>query len=314
MSLPTIRKIYLLPVLYIVLISLPFVLNKYLIFVLTVSGILAMLAVSWDLLTGYTGQISFCVAAFYGLGAYGSGLLAHYYGFNPWIGIPIGGLITSFFGLLIGFPSLRLKGHFLALATLAFNEVARLFILNERDITRGAMGLYVGGLPGIPTPKETWYFYCMLVLLTIVTGVSYWLVKSPIGVACRAIREDEVGAEAAGINTGNYKLFIFMVSAFFSGVAGAFNAHIVLIIDPAWLYLVRSVEVISMAIFGGIGTIFGPIMGAFILNILSEMLRKYGEFRLIMYGAALIFVVVVIPEGLYGVLQRVYGRLKASFG
>ncbi|MFQ5711931.1 MAG: branched-chain amino acid ABC transporter permease [Candidatus Geothermarchaeales archaeon] len=289
----------------------PFILNRYLVFVLTVSGILAILAVSWDLLTGYTGQISFASAAFYGIGAYASGLLVVNLGISPWIGMFLGGLITGFFGLVIGFPSLRLRGHYLAIATLGFNEVARLFCLNEREITRGALGLYVTGLPGIPKPSEIWYYYLMVVLLSTITFISYKLVKSPIGIACRAIREDEIGAEAAGINTGRYKLFVFMVSAFFSGVAGAFNGHMVLIVDPAWLNLVRSAEVISMAIFGGIGTLFGPILGAFTLHLVSEFLRKYGEFRLILYGIALISVVTIMPQGIMGVLKSSYRRLRA---
>jgi len=280
-----------------------FIRDSYFLYVFVIGGIYALLASSYDFLGGYTGQISFGHAAFFGIGAYTSALLVLYAGISPYFGIFIGGIVAALFGLVIGFPCLRLKGSYLSITTLGFAEIMRLIITNEEEITRGPLGLSVSSLPGVPQGTLSYHifnYYVILIILSVSILIMYTIIKSQVGLCFRAIREDETAAEAAGINIAKYKIIAFVVSSFFAGIAGGFFGHYVLLISPPILSVSTTFMVIAITMFGGLGTLFGPILAAFILTFLNEYLRALMLYRFLIFAIVLITVITFIPQGIMG--------------
>ncbi len=259
----------------------------------------AILAETWDLLAGYTGLISFGHAAFFGVGAYTSALLSIDFGISPWLGLVLGGGTAALFGLVVGYPTLRLRGPYFAIATLAFAEAARISISSMSDVTGGPQGLFgYKTFEFVPYTLEN-YYYMGMALSVVATVILYKVVNSKFGLTLQSIRDDLPLAEMQGINTTRYRLAAFMISGFFAGMAGVFFAVFSLSITPDLLGLSVTAAVISMAMIGGRRTIWGSLFGAFLVEIVTEGLRRTGaDVSLMLQGAIIALVILVLPRGI----------------
>jgi branched-chain amino acid transport system permease protein len=269
--------------------------HPYYLRILIMASIFALFAASWDLLSGFTGQISFGHALFFGVAAYTSALLNLNIGLPPWLTIPLGALAAVLAGLIIGVPCLRLRGAYLALATLAFPLILTGIVFVIPDITGGELG--VSGIDRLSSSRVTEYYIAIAVMVTL--GFVMWkITDSNTGIIFHAIREDELTARASGINTTRYKLLAFCLSGLFAGVAGGLYVHFMRIAGPSTLELILSFQVIIWAIFGGIATIYGPIAGAFILVLLMEFLTVKPEIRMLVFAIVVLLVLLFMPQGL----------------
>lgn len=283
---------------------------EYLLHILIISGIYIILTLSLNLILGYTGIPALGHIVFACVGAYTSSLLALNYGISPWIGLLIGACFASILGLVIGFPSMRLKGDYLALATFGFGVIVYSISKNWVDLTRGPMGL-----PGIPKfsvlgfeLRPVWaYLILVIAFVFITTFVINRIVDSPFGRNLRSIREDEIASLSIGKNINKYKLIVFVVGAFFAGIAGSLYAHYITFIDPSSFTVMESITVLLMVVFGGMGNIKGSFIGALILVIFPELLRFLGmpssvaaPLRQMIYGLLLIVLMLKRPQGIIG--------------
>lgn len=262
-------------------------------------GVNIMLAVSLNLITGITGQFSIGHAGFMSVGAYTSAILTLDYNVPFVPAIIAGGLLAAVFGVLIGMPTLRLNGDYLAIATLGFGEIIRIIMLNTE---------YVGGasgLSGIPA-KTTWTMLFFFTLISVVLINNF--IKSTHGRACIAIRENEIAAEAMGINTTRYKIIAFTIGALFAGMAGGLSAHTFYVITPGSFNFLKSFEIIVMVVLGGLGSTAGAIVGAVFVTLLYTFLREFPEWRMIIYSIVLILMMIFRPSGLLGKTGFSFGK------
>ncbi len=294
--------------------ALPIVVpDRYFQHLLVTSLIFVIFASSWNLLTGYAGQLNLGAAAFFGIGAYGSALCSMHLGISPWLGILTGSLLAAGAGFLLGIPSLRLSGPYLAITTIGFAEILRLVAMNWVDLTRGSLGLY--GIPPLPgffgiefTNERSYYYVCLAgVMLTLFSFRR--LTRSKFGLTLQSMREDELGASSIGVSTSRYKLAVFTISAFFGGLAGALFAHYQQLISPDMMSLSETFTALTMAVLGGLGSLTGPVIGAFLLTFLSEGLRFVEDIikidvRLIIYGLLLMMTIIFMPGGIMGLVSR----------
>ncbi|WP_310550927.1 branched-chain amino acid ABC transporter permease [Paenibacillus glufosinatiresistens] len=254
-------------------------------------GINIMLAVSLNLINGITGQFSIGHAGFMSVGAYTSAILTLDHNVPFLLAIVAGGVLAAVCGILIGIPTLRLSGDYLAIATLGFGEIIRIVMLNTE---------YVGGasgLSGIPA-KTTWTIIFFFTLITVVLIHNF--IRSTHGRACISIRENEIAAEAMGINTTQYKVIAFTVGALFAGMAGGLSAHTFYVITPGSFNFLKSFEILVMVVLGGLGSTAGSIVGAVFVTLLYTYLRDFPEWRMIIYSAVLILMMIFRPGGLLG--------------
>ena len=267
----------------------------------------AALGGAWNIVGGYAGQLSLGHSVFYGIGAYTTSILFIHAGMIPWWGMLVGALLSSFVALFIGLISIRLKGPFFALATIAIVEVAHILAINLRGITKGAEGLSIpfrAGIQYLMFANRWMYVYAALVLMMIVYGVTVCIEKSTLGYYLIALREDNDAAESVGVPTLKAKLIAFCISAFLTSLCGSFYALYINYIDPYNTFSpIFSVEIALIAIIGGMGTSVGPILGSFLLTPLGQVLRASmggGQVGLYMviYGGILIIVVLFLPHGL----------------
>ncbi|GAA0684395.1 branched-chain amino acid ABC transporter permease [Clostridium cadaveris] len=250
-----------------------------------------ILAVSLNLITGITGQFSLGHAAFMAVGAYTSAILTSNFGMPFIVGIIGAAFMAAVAGVLIGIPTLRLKGDYLAIATLGFGEIIKTLLLNNE---------YVGGASGfnyIPLYTNwTWLF--LMVVLTIVVISNF--IKSKSGRACIAIREDEIAAEAMGINTTFYKVLAFAIGALFAGIAGALYGGYLSFITPESFGFMKSIDILVIVVFGGMGSITGSIVGAIAISFISIVLQGIPELRMVIYSVILFIIMVYRPQGIMG--------------
>lgn len=283
---------------------------EYLLHILIIACIYVILTLSLNLIVGYTGLAALGHAAFSCVGAYISSLLALNCGVSPWIGIFAAAAGASLVGLLISLPTLRLRGDYLALATLGFAVIVYAIARNWTDLTRGPLGL-----PGIPNFNlfgfaitGGWPF---LIIVTVATCLTTWvlsrIVGSPYGLILRGIREEEVATATMGKNIQRFKITVFMVGAFFAGMAGSLYAHYISFIDPSSFTIMESIAILLMVVFGGMGTLRGSFIGALILVFLPEALRFMGlpsaiaaPLRQMLYGSLLVLLMLRRPQGLLG--------------
>ena len=272
--------------------------HPYYLGILFLASIFAIFAASWDLLSGFTGQMNFGHALFFGVAAYTAALLNLHFGLAPWLTIPLGALAAVLAGLIIGVPCLRLRGIYLALATLAFPLILIAVLYTIPNITGGEMG--VSGIDPLSGSRTIDYY--IAVTLMIGLGFVMWkITASNTGIIFHAIREDEVAARASGVNTTRYKLLAFCLSGFFAGIAGGLYVHYMKVAGPSTLELLLSFQVVIWAIFGGIATIYGPIAGVFILYIpltLLESVPFVSEIRMLLIAIIVVLVMLFMPEGL----------------
>jgi len=283
---------------------------EYLLHVFVICGIYSILALSLNLVVGYTGLVSLGHAAFFGIGAYISALLALNLGISPWIGLIAGACGAAVFGVVIGMPSLRLKGDYLALATFGAGMIVYSIAKNWVSLTRGPMGL--PGIPGFSvfglSLESTWLYLILVIVFTLVTVfVLQRLVGGAYGRVLRSIREDEIASETLGKYVAKYKLQVFVVGAFFAGIAGSLYAHYITFIDPSSFTVMESITILLMVIFGGMGSIKGSLVGAIMLVLFPEILRFLGmpssiaaPTRQMIYGLLLVVFMIKRPQGLLG--------------
>lgn len=280
------------------------VINSYYSGILVMVCINIILASSLNLSTGFLGQLILGHAGFMSVGAYAAALFTLRAGVPEPVDFPlallVGGLTAALFGMIIGIPALRLKGDYLAIITLGFGEIIRVVIINL-DFTGGARGLR-----GIPTVTNfTWVY--LLAVLTV--AIIFAFIHSRHGRAVISIREDEIAAEASGINTTYYKLLAFVMSAFFAGIAGGLYAHHIGILNPSKFDFNYSVEILVMVVLGGMGSMTGSVIAATVLTILPEALRDFASYRMLAYSVVLICVMLFRPSGLLGQYEFSLTRL-----
>lgn len=283
---------------------------EYLLHILVICGIYIILALSLNLILGYTGLINLGHAAFFATGAYVSALLSLQAGWSPWIGLIAGGLGAAVIGIIIALPSLRLKSDYLALATLGAGIIIYQVAKNWTSLTRGPMGL--PGIPGFTffgmAIDSTWAYLILVVVFVLLTLlIVRRLVTGAYGRVLKSIREDEVASAVLGKNVTRYKIQVFVAGAFFAGLAGSLYAHYITFIDPSSFTLMESVTITLMVIFGGMASVRGSIAGAVILVVIPEMLRFVGmpssvaaPLRQMIYGLLLVILMMKRPQGLFG--------------
>lgn len=286
----------------------PFGLGGYETNVLMMILFFVILAVGLDLVSGYCGQFSFATGAFYGLGAYTAAIMSRDLGTSIWVHLPAGALVAGLFGLILGMPALRLKGHFLAIVTIAFQTIVYLVISQWTSFTGGQVGLTMPNAGPVRVFGTTLfefgslrsYYWLTLAMAVICLVVAWRLVHSRLGREWVAIRDDETLASAVGINTTRGKLTAFVASAALAGVAGVLTAHSLRGVTPDDYTIWISATVVAMTVVGGRGTFFGPIIGAVFLGLLPEVLGKFAEYKMLIYGVLLILSITLVPEGVVG--------------
>lgn len=287
--------------------------------------IFATLGEAWNLITGFAGQTSFGHAAFFGIGAYTSSVIFYRYGISPWLGVILGGIIASVVAAIMSYPCFRLKGHYFAIATLAVAEIIKQIFVSWK---------YVEGATGISLPiiarssdfaarllylqfnnKLPWVYICLILFAAVVLFCAY-LENSKMGYYLKAIRESHEVAESIGINPTNYKLYAMIISAFISSVCGSIYAQYILYIDPFMMFsLDISMKIVLLTVLGGVGNIFGPIIGAAIFIPLSEFTRiKLGGsgtgIDLMIYGLLIVLITCYQPKGVIGIVEKVSNRFR----
>jgi branched-chain amino acid transport system permease protein len=291
--------------------SLPAVTAGYHLHLLIMTAIFAVLAVSLGLVIGYAGLLSLGHVAFFGIGAYTSALLYLHFGLTMWWGMLAAALLSSLVALLLGGLILRVRGNRFVIVTVAFAEIMRLVAHNWVEVTRGQMGL-----AGIMPPKleflghvvdlnEKAYFYYVAVgVATVSVLILSRIAHSPLGWGFLALRENEKLGESIGVSAYRSALTVFVVGAFFAGIAGSLYAHYINFIGPDLFYFSYTTILLVMVVMGGLGTIAGPIVGALVFTLLPEYLRVASEYRLVFFGAILIVGILLVPGGLIEVWQR----------
>ena len=267
------------------------VINSYYKGIITLALINIMLAVSLNLIVGFTGQLCLGHAGFMSIGAYVSAVLTQKAGMPFIVSIFLGAIIACIFAALIGYPTLKLTGDYFAITTLAFCEIIRIIIMNI-DLVGGARGF-----TGIP--RET-NFTLAFLFMVITVIVIYNIIHSSQGRAMLSVRENEIAAESMGINAFKYKMLAFIIAAFFAGLAGGLYAHYMGYIQPASFDFNKSIDYLTFVVFGGMGSLSGSIIATIVLTFLPELLRGLGEFRMLIYPLALILLMIFRPQGLLG--------------
>ncbi|WP_338472029.1 branched-chain amino acid ABC transporter permease [Niallia sp. XMNu-256] len=249
-----------------------------------------ILAVSLHLIIGITGQFSIGHAGFLAVGAYASAVITMKLGLPFPLAILTGGIAAALSGIVIGIPTLRLKGDYLAIATLGFGEIVRIILLNI-DYVGGASGMQVSHLTTWP-----WVFFATLITIIVIRNFT----SSTHGRACISVREDEIAADAMGINTTYYKVSAFIIGAFFAGVAGSLYAHNFYIIQPSNFGFLKSFDILIYVVLGGLGSLSGSVIAAILLTIVSTFLQDYPETRMVIYSLVLVIMMLYRPQGLMG--------------
>lgn len=289
--------------------TLPLFLGQYWLHAAIVGLFYVMMASSWNLLAGYTGQVSFGHAAFAGIGAYTSGILAAKAGLPPLVGLPLGVGLAALLGLALGSLCIRMGGIYLSLTTLAFSEILRIIVTNEYEITRGTMGLKVPPLFG--DYSKTVSFYVLLFAAALMLWVIRRILDSDLGTSFRAVQNDEVAASSVGIPVMRVRIIAFVIAGAMAGLAGSLYGHYLMLITPHILSLDLMFLVLAMTVVGGMGTFVGPIVGALFLEVLSEYIRVYGEYHILFFGLVALLVARFAPEGLVGLWR---GRVAREAG
>ena len=280
--------------------------GTYLVGVLTVAAIYGIWAVSWDFMSGLTGRENFGHSLFIGVGAYAAGFLNVQFGMGPWWSLPASMLVAMVFAVVLGFPTLRLKGPYFALAMLSSAVIMQRLMLIFWEHTGGEEGIQ-DITPLIKNPLH--YYWFVLAVLGGITLLLSWMARSRWGLILRAIRGDEATCLAAGLPITTYKIVSLVISAAFAGLGGALYAHYQLQVSPQLFAVVTSITIITMVYVGGMGTIFGPVGGALLLTVMTEGLRNFGEWRLMIYSLLLIFILFFLPNGIIApIWQKIRNR------
>lgn len=288
--------------------------DEYTITILDLVGIYVILASSLNLLVGYAGQISFAHVAFYAIGGYISTLLVTKLGCSFWLALPTAGLSAAIVSIPVGLIVLRFRKHVFVLVTMSLSEIIRLMIYNFDSFTGGPNGIF-----NIPRPDNIRIFsysldfstpngiYWLIATITIISVlVIRAIISSSVGLALKSIRENETYASFSGINVRAYKNAAFIIGALFAGIAGSLYVHLIGYISPYAFTVLESINILLMIVFGGMGTILGPVIGAGLLVSLPEFLRSMADYRMLIYGALLVLVILFMPQGILGMVQSLW--------
>ena len=312
---------FLLPLLFFPLVDQ----NAYHLDVMTGVGIYVILAMGLNVVVGFAGLLNLGYAAFFAIGAYTYALLNLHAHFSFWAGLLPAGLVSMMFGFMIGIPSIRVRGDYLAITTLGFGEIVRIAFNNLSSCTGGPNGLLGIARPKIFIPdfhsgfhfrlwnfsvNATPYFYLTLALIAVIAFFLFRLTDSKFGRALVAIREDELAASCMGIPVLRVKLAAFGISSFIAGIAGALFAAKQTIVTPDSFDFVLSVLILAMVVLGGMGNVWGAALGALTLGLLPEVLREFAAYRMLIFGVLMILVMIFRPQGILGgqLIRRELGR------
>ncbi|MBC8208509.1 MAG: high-affinity branched-chain amino acid ABC transporter permease LivM [Desulfobulbaceae bacterium] len=301
-------------------IAFPFLFSTYQTNVMTTALMYVVLGLGLNIVVGLAGLLDLGYVAFYAVGAYSYALLNHHFDLGFWTVLPVGGILAAFFGIILGFPVLRLRGDYLAIVTLGFGEIIRLVLENWNEFSMGPSGIANIDRPGLfgldlsLNMSILYLYYLMIFFLIITIFVVNRLQDSRLGRAWVALREDEIACQAMGIDKTKTKLVAFSLGAFWAGIIGVVFAAKTTFVNPASFTFLESAIILSIVVLGGMGSIVGVICGAFILILLPEYLRALSEFRMLAFGGILVLMMVFRPEGLISNVRRVYQFKKNDRG
>ena len=288
--------------------------NNFYLDIAILAGFNAIVCVGLNLLIGYAGQISLGHAGFFGIGAYASGILVTTYGWPPIAALLVGALFVGVLAFLLAKPILRLKGHYLAMATLGIGIIVSIVLRTETGLTGGPDGMMVDSFKifGLELYGEKNWYWVVGVMLFIAVWLSLNLIDSPVGRALRAVHGSEVAAEVVGVDTTRYKVMVFVVSAVFASVAGSLFAHYSGLITPAKADFFKSIELVTMVVFGGMASTFGAVIGAVVLTVLPQALTVFQDYSQIVLGAILMFTMVFMPKGLLPTIEGLIAQRRRA--
>ena len=281
--------------------------NNYHLMVLNVAALNIIIVIGLNLLMGYAGQVSLGHAAFFGMGAYLSGILTTTYGFPVWPTTILAALVTGGVAYLLGIPTLKLEGHYLVMATLGFNVIVYIVMIQLDRVTGGPSGF--AGIPPLHAGKFVFnsdrkVYYLLGTVSVGILVLAFNLIHSRVGRAMAALSHNEIAARCSGIDTEKYKINIFVLSAMLASLAGSFYAHYITFISPGSFSIFYSLQVVTMVLIGGMGSLWGSVFGAFLLTILPEFLHAVKEYNVLVYGTVLMAVLIFFPQGLFpGILE-----------
>jgi branched-chain amino acid transport system permease protein len=278
-------------------------LNVYYLSIMIFIGINAIITTGLCMLMGYAGQISLGHAAFYGLGAYSSGILTTRLGLNPWPAMAIAIILTAAVAFVVGMPTLKLRGHYLAMATLGFGEIVYIALNELVDLTGGPSGF--GDIPtirllGLSMDSDISFYFFVWTIAWFIFLFSLNIIHSRVGRALRSLHGSETAANAMGVNVSRFKLQIFILSAVYASLAGSLYAHFITFLSPGTFGLMFSILLVTMVVVGGMHNLWGAVLGAAILTFLPEYLRVFKDYDVLIYGAVLLLMVIFLPRGLAG--------------
>ncbi|HEY0297543.1 MAG TPA: branched-chain amino acid ABC transporter permease [Bordetella sp.] len=294
--------------------------SSYIVSLLLLMLVYVILTTGLNLVVGYCGQFSFAQGAFFGIGAYTAGIMSRDLHTGFWVHLPAGMILAGLFGLLLGIPALRLKGHFLAIVTIAFQTIVYLGLVQWTSFTGGQNGLMVPPVGKVALFGATLFtieglnsnYWMVLVATVVLVFVAARLVKSRLGREWVAVRDDEVLASAIGLNATRAKLTAFVASAAFAGAAGVMMAHYMGNITPDDYTIWISCTVVAMMIVGGRGTFYGPMLGVALLTLLPEMLGDFARYRMLFFGVLLVLSIALLPEGIAGRMRKLREMKEAQ--
>ena len=314
-------------IIIVLLLTVPLYVSNYWVGLLTLCAISAIGAIGLNILTGFTGQISIGVGAFLGVGGYTTAILTSTYGLSFWISLPLAGIVTALVGGLFGIPSLRLKGLYLAIATLAAQVIITFIISRWDSVTGGTAGMVLNRptLGNFTFMSNASYYYLTIIILLLTVLYSVNLLRTRFGRAFLAIRDRDIAAQIMGINLFYYKVLAFILSSFFVGIAGALLAHYTMIVSPELYNIHVSIQYLAMILIGGLGSIFGSILGAVFITLLPvglnsvvdiltvympEFYQLFSAFKEFVFGLAIILFLIFEPGGLAHIWQNIKRYFK----
>jgi len=290
----------------------PLVFDSYQVNIMNLALLYVVLGLGLNISVGLAGMLDLGYIAFFGMGAYSYGLLNHYYDLGFWTILPVGGILSCLFGVVLGFPILRLRGDYLAIVTLGFGMIFQIVLQNWSELTMGMAGIAKIDSPGLfgidmsITGSITYIYYIMIALVVFTILVTMRLRNSRIGRAWIALREDEIACVAMGIDMARTKLSAYALGAFWAGMIGVLFAAKQAYINPASFGFMESAIVLSIVVLGGMGSILGVILGAFILILMPEYLRAFSEYRMLAFGSAMVLMMIFRPQGLISNIRQKY--------
>jgi branched-chain amino acid transport system permease protein len=303
-----------LPFLAVLLLALPlYVHSPYVLRLANVAAIWSIVVLGLHFVLGMTGQISIGHAAFFGIGAYTSALLTVDCGFSFWLALPLSVLVAALFGLLLGFPAIKIRTHYLALVTIGFQEIFRLVMMNWTSLTHGATGVSRIKPPsifGLSLSNDARYYYLVLPLLILALWSASRISNGSVGRAMRAVKEREVAAQSLGINLRSMKVLAFSLGAAYAGLGGSLYAHLVTYINPDSFTLGESINALIMVLIGGLGSVTGAVIGSVVITLLPEALRFIKGYHMLIFSVSLVALMIFMPRGMVGIWYRLEEMMR----